>query len=130
MEELPLNLENICFIINKAKAFHAQEEVVIPNESINSSEDWALQTLASHSDDMTLQEFKNVIKDLDQDQQAALVALMWIGRGDFTVDEWQDAYASSSQEWTDYTADYLLAHPNVADYLEESISQLGFACEA
>lgn len=130
MDELPLNLENICFIIDKAKAFHAQEEVVIPNEAISSSDDWALQVLANHSDDMTLQEFKSVINDLDRDQQTALVALMWIGRGDYSIDEWQDAFDAANEEWTDYTADYLLAHPNIADYLEESILQFGFACEA
>ena len=75
---LELNPETVCFLISKAKEFHAKEDVVIPNEPLSPSEDWARQVLADHADDLTYQEFKSTINDLEPDQQANLVALMWL----------------------------------------------------
>jgi hypothetical protein len=47
---LELNPETVCFLINKAKEFHAKEEVVIPDEPLSPSEDWARQVLADHAE--------------------------------------------------------------------------------
>lgn len=79
---LDLNPEAVCFLISKAKEFHAKEEVVIPEEPSSPSDDWARQVLADHADDFSYQEFKSAVNDLEPDQQASLVALMWLGRGE------------------------------------------------
>lgn len=62
---LELNPETVCFLISKAKEFHAKEEVVIPEETLSPSEDWARQVLADHADDLTYQEFKATVDDLN-----------------------------------------------------------------
>jgi len=67
MTELELNRETICFVITKAKEFHAKEEVFIPEEPNNSSDDWALQVLADHAEDLTYQELKLAINELDKE---------------------------------------------------------------
>lgn len=126
---LELNPETVCFLINKAKGFHAKEEVVIPDEPLSPSEDWARQVLANHADDLTYQEFSDAIDDLEPDQQFALVALMWLGRGDYSVDQWDDAFSDAKEHWTPRTAEYLMARPLVADYLTEGLSLLGYSCE-
>ncbi|MEL6296797.1 MAG: DUF3775 domain-containing protein, partial [Pseudomonadota bacterium] len=36
-------------------------------------------------------ELRGVIDRLGEDEQAALVAVMWIGRGAFGAEEWQEA---------------------------------------
>ena len=126
---LDVNPETVCQIIGLAKEFHAQEEVVIPEEALNPSEDWARQVLADHADDPTYQELKGMIKDLELDQQDNLVALMWVGRGDFTAAEWRTALDAASARRSSHTADYLIASPLVASYLEEGLSQLGYSCE-
>ncbi|HEX6929865.1 MAG TPA: DUF3775 domain-containing protein, partial [Gammaproteobacteria bacterium] len=69
------------------------------------------------------------IDDLEPVQQAELVSLMWLGRGDYDVDEWEDIRQQAKEQWTEHTAEYLLATPLVADYLEEGLSLLGFSCE-
>ncbi len=126
---LEINPETVCFIISKAHEFHAKEQVVIPEEPNNPGDDWGLQVLADHVDDPTFQEIKDTIEDLDQDQQIQLVALMWIGRGDFSGDEWDTAVAEAEQSWTRRTAEYLIGTPLVADYLEEGLAELGYGCE-
>jgi hypothetical protein len=85
---LEVNPEIVCFIIIKAREFHAKEEVVIPEEPSAPGDDWALQVLADHSDDLTYLELSSTIDDLEPGQQASLVALMWLGRGDYDADEW------------------------------------------
>ncbi|MCD6048228.1 MAG: hypothetical protein K0S08_1875 [Gammaproteobacteria bacterium] len=126
---LPINPETICFLINKARQFQAKEGVVIPDEPLSPAEDWALQILADQKDDPVYQEFKAVINDLEPDQLSAVVALMWIGRGDFDKSEWEEANQVAVQERTIPTADYLITTPCVAEYLEEGLSQFGYHYE-
>jgi hypothetical protein len=126
---LEVNPEIVCFIITKAHEFHAKEEVVIPEEASAPGDDWALQVLADHSDDLTYLELSSTINDLEPDQQASLVALMWLGRGDYDADEWETVLQEARNSWNRRTADYLIGTPLVADYLEEALSQLGYSCE-
>lgn len=126
---LDLNPEIVCFIILKAREFHAKEQVTIPDEPSDASDDWAAQVLADHVGDMTYQEFRSAVNDLEPDQQVSLVALMWVGRGDFSADEWDDATAEARNAWTESTADYLIARPLVADYLEEGLAEFGYSCD-
>ena len=126
---LELNPETVCFLIGRAKEFHAKEEVVIPEEPSSPSDDWARQVLANHADDLTYQEFKSTVEDLEPDQQIALVALMWLGRGDYSEEQWDTAYAAAKSRRTRRTAEYLITTPLIADYLEEGLALLGYDCE-
>ncbi len=127
--EFTVNPVTVCFLIEKAHEFHAKEEVVLPETPFSPSDDWALQILADHQDDPTYAEIKSTVNDLEPDQQQALVALMWVGRGDYDVEEWAQAIEAAHDAWNLRTAEYLIATPLVADYLEEGLSQLGYSCE-
>lgn len=129
METLDLNPDIICTLITKLKEFHAKEDIVIPEVPADSDDDWALQVLADHQEDLTFQEIKLTIDDLEPDQQATLVALMWLGRGDFTEDEWADALAEATRSANARTAEYLMSTPLVADYLAEGLYAFGHSCE-
>jgi hypothetical protein len=127
---LDVNPETVCAIVNKARQFHAKEQVVITEDPLNpSDDDWAMQVLADHADDMTFQEARANIADLEPDQQVQIVALMWLGRGDYEADEWQDAIEAAQDAWTEHTAEYLFAHPYLADHLLEGLDMLGYSCE-
>lgn len=126
---IDINPEIVCQIIDRAREFQAQEAVVLPETPFNPSDDWATQTLAAHIDDLTYQEVKAAIEDLEPDQQMVLVALMWLGRGDFEIDDWNDALQEAEVNWTDRTAEYLLATPLVADYLMEALDLHGYSCD-
>jgi len=126
---LDLNPEIVCLIVAKAREFQAKEAVVLPDRPFNPSDDWGLQALADHIDDLTYQEVKLAIDDLEPDQQAQLVALMWVGRGDFDEVEWEEALEEAADAANERTADYLLATPLVADYLDEGMAALGYHCD-
>ena len=121
--ELELNRETVLFIIDKAHEFHVKEGVTIPEESLSPSDDWGRQALAAHADDPGAAELRNTIDDLEPDQQVTLVALMWVGRGDYTIDEWEDALSHAGDSWNKRTADYLMGTPMLADYLSEGLEQ-------
>lgn len=124
-----VNPEIVCNLIERAREFHAKEGVIIPEETMDSSGNVAADVLAEHAGDPTLQEFRNIVNDLEPDQQIEIVALMWIGRGDFEVDEWEAACRQAADEHTRRTAEYLISTPLVADYLEEGLAEFGYSCE-
>jgi hypothetical protein len=123
MTELELNRDTVRFVIDKAHEFHSREEVTFPDEPESSKEDWVQQVATDYSDDPYYQELKNLIDDLEPDQQVTLVALMWVGRGDYLFAEWADALKFAEETWTDHTADYLIGTALLADYLGEGLEQ-------
>lgn len=126
---LDVNPDTVCRLIELARIFHAQDEVVIPEEPDNPSGDWPTQILAGHADNSMLDEFRNIVADLEPDQQQQIVALLWLGRGDFTLDEWTETVEEAAENWNERTADYLIAHPLLSDYLTEGLDQHGYSCD-
>ena len=77
----------------------------------------------------TADELKGFIRDLNEDEQASLVALAWIGRGSFGPDELDEALSTARTERTNRTEDYLIGMPLLPDYLEEALDRLGYSVE-
>jgi hypothetical protein len=74
-------------------------------------------------------ELKELIADLNEDEQVSLVALAWIGRGSFGPDELDEALSTARAERVNRTEDYLLGMPLLPDYLEEALDKLGYSVE-
>jgi hypothetical protein len=124
MDELNLNPEFLRELILNLRALMAQEEMVSPDSGSNPSDDEGPATLQETPDDLTRAGLEAEIEDLEPDQQAELVALMWIGRGDMEPEEWAEALELAVERHEGATAAYLLSHPHVADYLEEGLDRL------
>lgn len=126
---MQLNPSFVCWFIEHAREFHAQEDVLLPEEPDEGDENWIDEALAEHGDNVLYLELKNAVDDLDPGLQAELVALMWLGRGDYGAEEWNAALEEARAGWNPRTADYLLATPMAADYLAEGLAMLGHDCE-
>jgi len=72
-------------------------------------------------------ELRAFIDRLSEDEQAELVAIMWIGRDSFDADALDEAIATAMQEATTPCADYLLGSPHLADHLENGMDALGIS---
>ncbi len=72
-------------------------------------------------------ELRAFIDRLSEDEQASLVAVMWIGRESFDVEDLQEALATARHEATTPTADYLLGTPHLSDHLENGLEALGLS---
>jgi len=121
--EFQLNRDTVQFIIDKAHEFQAGTDVAILEEPEVADEYWSSQMSADYGNDPYYQELTTMIDDLEPDQQVSLVSLMWIGRGDFSIDEREKALLHAKRSWNDHTADYLIGTPLLADYLEEGLQQ-------
>lgn len=124
MNELSLNPELLRDLLLNLRALMAQEELVSPDSGSNPTDDEGPATLQDDPDNLTRAEVVATIEDLEPDQQAELVALMWIGRGDMEAEEWEDAKELATERHEGATAAYLLSHPHVADHIEEGLDRL------
>lgn len=122
---LDINPEIVFDFIDQAREIHAQEGVVIPEEPSSQDDDWPQQILAAHGTDRTFDAAQALVADLEPAQQATMVALMWLGRGDYDVDNWAEALEAARAAWNTRTGTYLLGTPLVASYLEEGLALLG-----
>lgn len=82
--------------------------------------------LEARASDATEGELRSYIADLNSDEQASLVAVMWIGRDTFTSDDLEEAIETAKVEASAPTEDYLLGVPMLADFLESGLEALGF----
>src|SRR3712207_281775 len=117
---LDLNPETVCRLIDLAREFQVKEEAEFPDES-SPADDWDLQVLEDHEGDPSYEEFQSIVSDLEPDQQHQLIALMWLGRGDYGKSEWPMAIEAARVSSTENSANYLIAHPHLADHLTEGL---------
>lgn len=123
--ELGLNPEFLRSLILQLRAYMSQEGTATPDPGRDPSNDDASPFALQDGPGNPLRaELTTRIADLEPDQQAQLVALMWIGRGDMEPEEWADAVKLAEERRTGPTARYLLSHPQVADDIEEGVDKL------
>ena len=123
---MDLNPETVFSLVDRAQQFQVNEQLVVPDEDLSPTDDWTERATAQHGNDPVYQELKTTIEDLEPDQQVSLVALMWIGRGDFSAEEWDDAYERAGDSWNNRSAEYLIGTPLLADYLTMGLEHLGY----
>lgn len=124
-----ISSDKVCFVIVKARAFDAKVEVVEDDPGSNPSDADMREVLEDFPDDPTFEEVKAFIDGLNVDEQIDLVALAWLGRGDYEASEWLAAREQARLVHTPHTADYLLGMPMLGDYLEEGLAKFGLSCE-
>src|SRR5919108_5138363 len=90
---LTIPTEKVCFLIVKAREFDVKDVVTDPGDASNAADDSMISVLEDHRDDPVAQEIRGFIDALNEDEQTDLVALVWLCRGDGTVDDWDDLRA-------------------------------------
>jgi hypothetical protein len=126
--EININLEKVCFIIVKAREFDAKVDPVEPDPGSNPTDDQEGGVLEDYAGDPTLEELRGAIDNLDDDEVIDLIALAWVGRGDFGRVDWEEARAMARDRHRPRSAAYLIGMPALGDYLEEGLSELGYSC--
>lgn len=126
---LEISPEKVAHVIVKSREFDAKvarwDE---PREGAIEESD-SDSILESRYSDATRSEVSEFISGLNEDEQAHLVALAWIGRGTFTADDFAEAVETAKAEKTVPTERYLLGIPLLADFLEEGLESLGISVE-
>jgi uncharacterized protein DUF3775 len=127
--ELQISPEKVCFVIIKAREFDVKDAVSEPDPGSNPSDDKMASVLEDHADDPVMEELLSFMGDMSEDEQIDLVALAWLGRGDYTAEDWPAVREEAARAHNDKTPAYLLGMPMLGDFLEEGLGLLGYSCE-
>jgi hypothetical protein len=119
---LNLPLDKLGFIILKAREYDVKESDSDPDEGSNAIDDGQTDVLTDKQDDPVREELLGAIRGLNDEERMRLVALAWLGRGTYGLDEWKDAVATARSEHSRRTAEYLLSLPLLGDYLEDGLA--------
>jgi hypothetical protein len=93
MDFIPL--DTLGHIIMKARKFDAGVAPEELEEASNATDDGGVAILEDTPDNPTQQELVAALRSLNDDQVAELLALVWLGRGDFDKDTWGEALAQA-----------------------------------
>lgn len=127
---LTIPLEKLAYIAEKAREFDA-EVPIDPGEATGSdpADDDERQILLDTPDNPTEEELRDAIDGLNIDEREELLALVWLGRGDFDAKSWPEAVRQARDSGNASETDYLLGTPLLADYLEAGVDALGLSLE-
>jgi len=126
--ELTMPLKKICAIVQKARVVMEKVEPTDPNSGSNPTDDDSIDVLEELADDSAYEELAAVLDVLNEDEEIELLALIWLGRGDFTADSWQEALEAARNVRHRHVTRYLSETPRAPDFLEEGLSMLGYSC--
>jgi hypothetical protein len=125
MPELASSADKVGFLIEKMREFDVKEEATDPDSGSNSADDKMIDVLEDDGEDPVVREITGFINAMTDDEQIDLVALMRLGRGDGTIEEWDDLRREAAEGHNNRTASYLLGEPLVSDYLAEGLDAFG-----
>jgi hypothetical protein len=127
---LTISAERLGYIIEKAREFDA--EVPVDPDAVSGSDaadDDERQILLDTPDNPSNQELRDAIDSLNVDEREELLALMWLGRGDYGAESWPEALRQARETRTASETDYLIGTPLLSDYLEEGAAALGLSLD-
>ena len=132
--ELTIDPDTVRLFVLKAKAISAalshdyeaggEHEIELDDRSRDAHHHDGLAE--EEAQDLTERELRALINDLNVDEAAELIAITWIGRGDYDSGEWAEAVAEARQRGQGRRASkYLLGMPMLGDWLEEGLEAIG-----
>jgi len=127
---LEISPAKVAHVIVKARELDAKVASWDESSSATAIDDDADTILEDHISDATRSELAEFISGLNEDEQAHLVALTWVGRGTYNADEFAEAVSMARSERTVPTEQYLLGIPLLADYLEGGLDNMGYSVES
>lgn len=125
MPELTISSDQVAFLIEKARQFDVKDIASDPDSGSNGADDGMIDVLEDNGGDPVQKEIYGFIAALTEDEQIDLVALMRLGRGDGTIEEWDDLRKEAADGRNGHTARYLLGEPLLGDLLAEGLNAFG-----
>lgn len=126
-DQLTISPEQAFFIIVKAREFDEQVESADSDSGSNPADDREVDVLEEDADNPVQQELEEALDALNVDEQLDLIALTWLGRGEYS------SFAEAREEASDmrdkHITEHLMGTPKLGDFLEEGLAQIGYSLE-
>jgi len=127
--ELNIGLDKVQDIVLKARAFDIEDFPDEPDPGAPADAAQDREERLDAGDDPTEAELRELIDDLNDDEVVDLIALVWIGRGDFDVGEIAEARELARERHQGSSSRYLMGIPTLAEYLAEGVAAAGYDLE-
>ncbi len=124
-QTMSLPVDTLAFIIGKARAFDVQVDVDDPGPGSNPADDRHVGVLGDTRENPAEAELRAVLRALNDDQLTELLALLWVGRGDYSRSEWLEAVKAAREARNRRIVRYLAGTPMLGDLIEEGLAELG-----
>ena len=129
MPELRISVEKVCDFIEAARELAGK----IPStagDRTTTGDDSELVTIEDYpGEDERWQETVEFVAGLNVEEQADLLALIWLGRGDFDLGEWDDALAEAEARIAARDPDYMIGDAALPQYLGDGLEAFGRSCD-
>lgn len=123
--DLGISLEAVAAIVDAARSVQEGEE----SGALAREEEDEEGLDAEDDENMDEDALRAFIADLNEDEQASVIALAWIGRGDYAGEEWEEARTLAKERNVRDTAEYLLGIDMLGDMIEQGLDELGLSLE-
>jgi hypothetical protein len=133
MPELNISREKVTFLIERAREFDAKDVPADTGSGSNPTDDDEIDVLEDTNSDPVARELSSFIRAMNEDEQIDLVALIWLGRGDAGIEDWNELRARSAERRSGYrsprleTVRYVLGEPLLGDLLAEGLGRFGYS---
>ncbi len=124
MAALPFDDARIEELVLRFHAVMAKEGMDISDLGGNASDDEVAVTMQETEGDLSRDEITQEIESMNDEQQDALVALFWIGRGDAEPAQWEQTKALARQQHEGLVSRYLLGQPEVGEFLTAGLEKM------
>ncbi len=126
--ELAISMDALCRIVLRAREYEAQVPNTDPDDSSNAVDDDMRAVLEDSENTSVEEELSTAIADLNEDEQAELIALALVGRGSYEPGEWLEALSTAADELSD-VAGFLMQLPMLSAYLEAGLAAFDLSCD-
>jgi hypothetical protein len=72
------------------------------------------------------QRLNNALESLSNFERSEVLALAWLGRGDYLREEWREAVEEAHRNGSDSLMEYAVGRPSLCDCLKEGLRELGY----
>jgi hypothetical protein len=130
MRKLGISADKVCAFIEFAREV-AGLEITAAGDATTSGEDGPFEDMIAPAAGMSRRRREMVafIAGLDAGEQLHLLALIMVGRGDYAIEEWEDAFAAARDGIADRSADFMIGDSALPDYLTEALEAFDESCE-
>jgi len=128
---LEMSADKVAQVIVRARELESRTGAWELPDRAHPGEETAEMVMEALRNDPSRLALASFISELTAEEQAELVALMWVGRGSFEPEEWDEALQTAREEHAGAagTTRYLLSNPLLAEHLEEGLERMGYSVQ-
>src|SRR5436309_15992368 len=129
MPEVRISSEKVCALIEVARELAG----IVPStagDRTTTGDDSRLVTMEGDPDNnVRRREAIEFVAGLNVEEQTDLLALIWLGRGDYEIGEWDDAVSEAEARIAARDPDYMIGDAALPEYLGDGLEAFGKSCD-